>query len=111
LVVAIGHCAPEADDIDAAVEAGAVLSTHLGNAAHQVLPRHDNHIQKQISHDGLMASIIPDGTHLPNYFVKNLVRAKGRTRIILVTDAMAGEGAPAGRYTLGDFKSRSAKTA
>jgi N-acetylglucosamine-6-phosphate deacetylase len=104
LVVAIGHCAPEADDIDAAVEAGAVLSTHLGNAAHQVLPRHDNYIQKQISHDGLMASIIPDGTHLPNYFVKNLVRAKGKTKIILVTDAMAGAGAPAGRYTLGDLE-------
>lgn len=104
LVAAIGHCAPEADDIDAAVEAGAVLSTHLGNAAHQVLPRHANYIQKQISHDGLMASIICDGTHLPDYFVKSLVRAKGKTRIILVTDAMAAAGAPAGRYTLGDLE-------
>jgi len=104
LVVALGHCAPVPDDIDAAVEAGAVLSTHLGNAAHQMLPRHANYIQKQISHDGLMASIIPDGKHLPDYFVKNLVRAKGKTRIILVTDAMAAAGAPAGRYTLGDLE-------
>jgi len=104
LVVAIGHCAPETDEIDAAIEAGAVLSTHLGNAAHQVLLRHANYIQKQISHDGLMASIICDGTHLPDYFVKNLVRAKGKTRIILVTDAMAAAGAPAGRYTLGDLE-------
>lgn len=103
-VVALGHCAPEADDIDAAVEAGAVLSTHLGNAAHQVLPRHANYIQKQISHDGLMASIILDGNHLPDYFVKNLVRAKGRAKLILVTDAMAAAGAPAGRYTLGDLE-------
>lgn len=104
LVVAIGHCAPEANDIDTAVEAGAVLSTHLGNAAHQMLPRHANYIQKQISHDGLIASIIPDGKHLPDYFVKNLVRAKGKTRIILVTDAMAAAAAPAGRYTLGDLE-------
>ncbi len=104
LVVAIGHCAPEPDHIDAAVRAGAVLSTHLGNAAHQMLPRHANYIQKQISHDGLMASIICDGRHLPDYFVKNLVRAKGKSRIILVTDAMAAAAAPTGRYTLGDLE-------
>lgn len=104
LVVAIGHCAPETGDIDAAVEAGAVLSTHLGNAAHRVLPRYANYVQKQISHDGLMASIICDGNHLPDYFVKNLIRAKGKNRIILVTDAMAAAAAPRGRYTLGDLE-------
>jgi len=104
LVVAIGHCAPEPAQIDAAVEAGAVLSTHLGNGAHQVLPRHANYIQKQISNDGLMASIICDGIHLPDYFVKNLIRAKGISRMILVTDAMAAAAASAGRYTLGDLE-------
>ena len=104
LVVAIGHCAPETEDIDAAVEAGAALSTHLGNAAHRMLPRHANYIQKQISHDRLMASIICDGNHLPDYFVKNLIRAKGKNRIILVTDAMAAAAAPIGRYTLGDLE-------
>ncbi|NIO05467.1 MAG: amidohydrolase family protein [Proteobacteria bacterium] len=104
LVVAIGHCAPETEDIDAAVEAGAALSTHLGNAAHKMLPRHANYIQKQISHDGLMASIICDGNHLPDYFVQNLIRAKGKNRIILVTDAMAAAAAPIGRYTLGDLE-------
>jgi len=104
LVVAIGHCAPEPAEIDAAVEAGAVLSTHLGNGAHQMLPRHANYIQKQISHDGLMASIICDGIHLPDYFVKNLIRAKGISRMILVTDAMAAAAASRGRYTLGDLE-------
>lgn len=104
LMVAIGHCAPETAEIDAAVEAGAALSTHLGNAAHQTLPRHANYIQKQISHDGLMASIICDGVHLPDYFVKNLIRAKGISRVILVTDAMAAAAASGGRYTLGDLE-------
>jgi N-acetylglucosamine-6-phosphate deacetylase len=104
LVVAIGHCAPEPAQIDAAVEAGAVLSTHLGNGAHQVLPRHANYLQKQISTDGLMASIICDGIHLPDYFVKNLIRAKGMPRTILVTDAMAAAAASPGRFTLGDLE-------
>jgi len=104
LVVAIGHCTPEPADIDAAVKAGATLSTHLGNGAHQVLPRHSNYIQKQISHDALMASIICDGKHLPDYFVKNLIRAKGISRTILVTDAIAAAAERVGRYTLGDLE-------
>jgi N-acetylglucosamine-6-phosphate deacetylase len=103
MVVAIGHCAPDPDQIDAAVLAGVTLSTHLGNAAHAALPRHANYVQKQMAHDGLMASVICDGHHLPAYFVKNLARAKGRSRVILISDAIAGAAAPAGSYTLGEL--------
>jgi N-acetylglucosamine-6-phosphate deacetylase len=101
LVAAIGHCNPPAEIVDQAVNAGARASTHLGNGAHRLLERHSNHLHKQMAHDGLMASIICDGLHLPDYFVKNVVRAKGRSRVILISDATAAAGAPAGRYTLG----------
>jgi N-acetylglucosamine-6-phosphate deacetylase len=104
LAVGIGHCNPEPDIIDRAVSAGAVISTHLGNATHQMLDRHKNYMQKQLAHDGLMASIICDGPHLPGYVVKNIVRAKGRSKIILITDATAASCAPPGRYTLGDLE-------
>jgi N-acetylglucosamine-6-phosphate deacetylase len=102
LVVGLGHCSPEPEIVDAAVEAGATLSTHLGNGAHYMLARHINYIQKQMAHDGLMASIICDGHHLPDYFVKNLVRAKGRSKVMLITDAAAATQAPPGRYSLGE---------
>jgi len=101
LVVGIGHCEPEPETINQAVNAGARISTHLGNGTHQMLDRHKNYLQKQLSHDGLMASIICDGPHLPDYFVKNVVRAKGRSRVILISDATAAANAPAGRYSLG----------
>jgi N-acetylglucosamine-6-phosphate deacetylase len=104
LAVGIGHCAPEPDIIDQAVRAGARVSTHLGNGAHQMLDRHHNYLQKQLAHDGLMASIICDGHHLPDYFVKNVVRAKGKSRVILITDATAASNAPIGRYSLGDLE-------
>ncbi len=104
LAVGIGHCAPEPDIIDQAVRAGAGISTHLGNATHQMLDRHKNYLQKQLAHDGLMASIICDGPHLPDYFVKNVVRAKGRSKVILITDATAASYAPPGRYSLGDLE-------
>lgn len=103
LALAIGHCSPEPEVVDQAVRAGARISTHLGNAAHQLLDRNKNYLQKQLAHDGLMASIICDGLHLPDYFVKNLVRAKGRAKVVLITDATAASYAPPGSYTFGDL--------
>ena len=102
LVVAIGHTDASEADIDAAVQAGAQLSTHLGNGAHAALPRHRNYVQKQLATDALMASLIADGHHLPGYFVKNLIRCKGLDRVILITDAMAAAAAPPGTYRIGE---------
>jgi N-acetylglucosamine-6-phosphate deacetylase len=102
IVVGIGHTDASEADIDQAVEAGAQLSTHLGNGAHAALPRHRNYIQKQLATDALMASMIADGHHLPSYFVKNFIRCKGLDRVILVTDAMAAAAGPPGTYRLGE---------
>ena len=104
LVVGIGHCNPLPETVDQAVRAGARISTHLGNGTHQMLDRHQNYMQKQLAHDGLMASIICDGPHLPDYFVKNVVRAKGTSRVILISDATAASHAAAGRYSLGELE-------
>ena len=104
IVVGIGHTNAAAEILEDALRAGARISCHLGNGAHAVLPRHQNPIQKQLSMDGLMASIIVDGIHLPDYVVKNFVRSKGVDRVLLTTDSMAGAAAPAGRYTLGDLE-------
>jgi N-acetylglucosamine-6-phosphate deacetylase len=103
LAVGIGHCNPEPDVVDQAVRAGARISTHLGNGIHHLLDRSKNCLQKQLSHDGLMASIICDGLHLPDYFVKNLVRAKGKSKVVLITDATAASYAPPSRYSIGDL--------
>ena len=102
VVVAIGHTDATDADIDAAVQAGAQLSTHLGNGAHALLPRHRNYVQKQLATDGLLASIIVDGHHLTDYFVKNVIRCKMPERVILITDAMAAAAAPPGIYRLGE---------
>jgi N-acetylglucosamine-6-phosphate deacetylase len=104
IVIGIGHTNASEEILEDAVRAGARLSTHLGNGAHAILPRHRNPIQKQLSLDQLVASIIPDGVHLPDYVVRNFVRTKGVDRILLTTDAMAGAAAPAGRFTLGDLE-------
>ncbi len=98
VIVALGHHAASREQIKAAVHAGAVLSTHLGNGAHSELPRHNNYIWEQLAHDELLASIIVDGHHLPPAVVKCFYRAKGQSRLILVSDAIVAAGQRAGTY-------------
>jgi N-acetylglucosamine-6-phosphate deacetylase len=104
VVIGLAHTNASEEILERACRAGARLSCHLGNGAQALLPRHRNPIQKQLAMDGLMASIIADGVHLPDYVVKNFIRAKGVERTLLTTDSMAGAGAPPGRYTIGDLE-------
>ncbi len=54
--------------------------------------------------DDLWASFIVDGHHLPPSVVKCFLRCKSIDRSILVTDAIAAAGKPAGRYKLGNVE-------
>ncbi|MCE9562258.1 MAG: amidohydrolase family protein [Planctomycetes bacterium] len=99
VVVAIGHTAATGQQIRDAVSAGAKTSTHLGNGSHAVLPRHENYIWEQLANDGLWASIITDGHHLPAAVVKCIVRVKGVGRTLITSDAGSLAGMPPGKYT------------
>jgi N-acetylglucosamine-6-phosphate deacetylase len=96
--VAIGHTGAAPEQITAAVDAGAVLSTHLGNGAHAVLPRHPNHLWTQLSDDRLTAGFIADGHHLPADALTAMVRAKGIERSLLASDSVALAGSEPGDY-------------
>jgi len=48
IIVSIGHTNANAEQLEAAVSAGATKSTHLGNGAHSILPRHPNYIWNQM---------------------------------------------------------------
>jgi N-acetylglucosamine-6-phosphate deacetylase len=104
VVVAIGHTAANPSQIADAARAGARLSTHLGNGSHAKIDRHPNYIWEQLANDDLWASFIVDGHHLPPSVVKCFLRAKGIARSILITDAIAAAGKPAGRYRLGNIE-------
>jgi len=98
VVAAIGHTAAEPGDVAAAVDAGARLSTHLGNGAHLNMRRHPNYIWEQLAHDRLAASFIADGHHLAASVLTVMVRAKGVERSILISDTTELAGMPPGRY-------------
>lgn len=96
--VALGHTEATPDQIHAAAEAGAQLSTHLGNGAPANLPRHPNFIWAQLADDRLTASFIADGHHLPADTLKAMLRAKGQGRSIFVSDVAAPGGLEPGIY-------------
>jgi N-acetylglucosamine-6-phosphate deacetylase len=98
VVVAIGHSAADPAAVRAVADAGARLSTHLGNGVAATLPRHPNLIWAQLADDRLSASVIADGHHLPDDTLKAMIRAKGIERSILVSDAVALAGMPPGLY-------------
>lgn len=98
VVASVGHTAADGEQIQAAVDAGARWSTHLGNGAHALIPRHPNYIWDQLAEDRLSAGLIFDGHHLPPTVMRTMVRAKGVERTILVTDALALAGLAPGVY-------------
>lgn len=102
VVVSIGHTKATSEQIDAAVKAGATMSTHIGNGAHSVLQRHPNYIWDQLADDRLAAGLIADGIHIGEAFLKVALRAKGVIRSVLVTDASMPALATPGRYRLGE---------
>jgi len=99
--VSIGHSDATPQQIRDGIAAGATMATHLGNGCAQMLPRHPNVIWELLAQDGVVASLIVDGHHVPDATVKAMIRAKGTQRTVLVTDAIAAAGSAPGQYRIG----------
>lgn len=104
VVASIGHTKATPEQIQAAVTAGASMSTHLGNAAHPVLPKTQNYIWEQLAEDRLSGGFIVDGIHIPAAFFRAALRAKGMERAFLVTDAVMPAMCAPGPYKLGQVE-------
>ncbi len=101
VVASIGHTKANTAQIQAAVSAGATMSTHLGNASHPQLPKTQNYIWDQLAEDKLAACFIVDGIHIPPHFFRAAIRAKGVERSVLVSDAVMPAMCAPGNYELG----------
>jgi N-acetylglucosamine-6-phosphate deacetylase len=100
--VSAGHCDPTLDQLQAGIDAGLSLVTHLGNGCPLLLPRHDNVIQRVLSRsERLYIGFIADGVHVPYMALGNYLRCCGIERAYIVTDAVSGAGLGPGEYWLG----------
>jgi N-acetylglucosamine-6-phosphate deacetylase len=100
ITVSLGHHNGSAELTHKAVEAGAQLSTHLGNGCATNINRHKNPLWPQLAEDDLNISIISDSFHLPPDILKVFYRVKGPEKIIIITDITSYAGLPAGFYKL-----------
>ena len=98
IVVSLGHHNGTPNIIEQAVDAGASLSTHLGNGCANEINRHHNPLWPQLANDDLSISIIADGAHLTKSEVRTFYKVKGADRTILVSDAVHLAGLPPGHY-------------
>jgi N-acetylglucosamine-6-phosphate deacetylase len=101
--VSAGHCNPTLDELEASIDAGLSLFTHLGNGCPGMLPRHDNIIQRALSlSDRLYIGFIADGVHVPFVALGNYLKCCGLDRAFVVTDAICGAGLGPGEFSIGD---------
>ena len=99
IVVSLGHHNGTAEQITAAVDAGASFVTHLGNGCANMIHRHNNPLWPQLAEDRLSVGIITDGFHLNKEEVQTFYKVKGDELTILVSDAVDLAGLPPGEYT------------
>ncbi|MBN1482666.1 N-acetylglucosamine-6-phosphate deacetylase [candidate division KSB1 bacterium] len=104
IIVGIGHTAADAEQIRRAVDAGASISTHLGNGCANMIHRHNNPLWPQLADDRLSPSLIVDGHHLRPEEVRTFYKVKGAERVLLISDALDLAGMPPGEYIAGGKK-------
>ncbi len=101
VAVSAGHCDPSLDVLDAAIDAGLSLFTHLGNGCPLQLHRHDNIVQRVLSRaDRLQICFIGDGIHVSYEALGNYLKCAGAERCIIVSDAISAAGLGPGAYQL-----------
>ncbi|MCH8193001.1 MAG: N-acetylglucosamine-6-phosphate deacetylase [Planctomycetes bacterium] len=98
IVVALGHHNGSMEIITRAIDAGAAISTHLGNGCANMINRHVNPLWPQLADDRIKASIICDGFHLRPEEVRVFYKVKGTAGIILTSDVTRYAGMKPGTY-------------
>ena len=89
VLVSLGHSACTAETAVAAADAGARLVTHFGNAMGTLHQRAPGLVGAALADERLAVSVVADLVHVHALFVRAAFAAKGATRVVLVTDAVA----------------------
>ena len=100
VVVSLGHSTATAEEVNRALDAGAKSFTHFGNAMSQMDRLNLNMVGSAMASDAF-AEVIVDGKHVNREVVKLLVKTKGASKVIGITDSIMATGLADGNYTLG----------
>ncbi|MCG0274939.1 MAG: N-acetylglucosamine-6-phosphate deacetylase [Thermosediminibacteraceae bacterium] len=104
ITVAMGHTNATYDEAKRGIDLGITLATHTFNGMRGFDHREPGASGAALTDDRVYCEVICDGIHLHPAVVDLIIRAKGRDKIVLVSDAMMAAGLPDGEYTLGGQK-------
>jgi N-acetylglucosamine-6-phosphate deacetylase len=99
VTVSIGHTDATAAQVEAAADAGATLVTHIFNAQRGLAHREPGVPGAALSDSRYRVGLIADLHHVAPEICTLIFRA-APGRVVLVTDAIAAAGMPAGSYVL-----------
>lgn len=100
IVISLAHHNLSNEQLDAAINAGAQTSTHLGNGCENMIHRRHNILWPQLADDRLIATIICDGFHLTPEMIKTFIRAKTPDRVIATSDITHFAGREPGEHII-----------
>lgn len=98
--VSAGHSRATLDEARAAFAAGVQGVTHLFNAMSGLSHRNPGLAAAALLDPAVRVGLIADGVHVHPRMLELAIRTRARTGLMLVTDAVAAMGMPAGRYEL-----------
>lgn len=99
--VAIGHTGASYDECLQASLDGATSFTHTYNGMRGLHHREPGVVGAALSLDNMYAELIGDGVHVHFVPAKILARAKGKDKLLLITDSVQVKGLPVGKYEKG----------
>jgi N-acetylglucosamine-6-phosphate deacetylase len=99
VIAAIGHTNGDSEDAIRAVTAGSTVVTHILNAMDKSLLE-GSFGATLLADERVMIELILDGEHIP-FVQAGLISKEIKSRLILITDAMAAAGSTDGNYSIG----------
>ena len=102
--VALGHSDATFDQAEKAIAAGASHAVHTYNAMRPFTHRETGILGAVLTDDRVAAEVIADGIHVSTPALRLLLRAKGVSNIVLITDSTSAAGMGPGRYQLGPIE-------
>jgi N-acetylglucosamine-6-phosphate deacetylase len=103
VVVSLGHSAASVDEARRGYAAGARSTTHLFNAMSGLDHRAPGLALAALLDDDVAVELIADGHHVSRDLWPLIARLKAASRLLLVSDALAIAGTPAGRGWVGSL--------
>jgi N-acetylglucosamine-6-phosphate deacetylase len=104
VVLSIGHSMASYDEVENAIDNGVAHVTHMFNAMEPFHHRHPGIILSALMHNELKIELIADTLHVHPAVMEFLLKLKGASGIILVSDSIKAGGMHEGEYEFADQK-------